>query len=194
MDLLSLGTGGQYAIRNSRAPRDTHERVHQCRTTDQSSHRLSRGDSFRPPTTYEDVPLVLLQDGRVRVLADADGIAFDDNLRTQLLEVRALIRAHSSRWTLSNASSAASCRTFCTSPASGGPGNVGATFARPGPPPARPRGSLRVSGTTSVGRLCGIWSGRGVPRSQAMKIRGHRTEAVYRRYAIVSEADLREAI
>jgi len=27
-----------------------------------------------------------------------------------------------------------------------------------------------------------------------MKITGHRTEAVYRRYAIVSEADLREAI
>jgi integrase len=34
----------------------------------------------------------------------------------------------------------------------------------------------------------------GVPRSQAMKITGHRTEAVYRRYAIVSEADLREAV
>jgi hypothetical protein len=27
-----------------------------------------------------------------------------------------------------------------------------------------------------------------------MKITGHRTEAVYRRYAIVSEADLREAV
>jgi hypothetical protein len=34
----------------------------------------------------------------------------------------------------------------------------------------------------------------GVPRSQAMKITGHRTEAVYRRYAIVSEADVREAV
>jgi integrase len=33
----------------------------------------------------------------------------------------------------------------------------------------------------------------GVPRSVAMKITGHRTEAVYRRYAIVSDADLREA-
>lgn len=32
-----------------------------------------------------------------------------------------------------------------------------------------------------------------VPRSVAMKITGHRTEAVYRRYAIVSDADLREA-
>ncbi len=27
-----------------------------------------------------------------------------------------------------------------------------------------------------------------------MKITGHRTEAVYRRYAVVSEADLREAL
>ena len=33
----------------------------------------------------------------------------------------------------------------------------------------------------------------GVPRSVAMKITGHRTEAVYRRYAIVSEAELRGA-
>jgi integrase len=34
---------------------------------------------------------------------------------------------------------------------------------------------------------------RGVPRSVATKITGHRTESVYRRYAIVSDADLREA-
>jgi integrase len=34
---------------------------------------------------------------------------------------------------------------------------------------------------------------RGVPRSVAMKLTGHRTESVYRRYAIVSDADLREA-
>jgi hypothetical protein len=34
---------------------------------------------------------------------------------------------------------------------------------------------------------------RGVPRSVATKITGHRTESVYRRYAIVSHADLREA-
>jgi integrase len=34
----------------------------------------------------------------------------------------------------------------------------------------------------------------GVARSVAMKITGHRTEAVYRRYAIVSDADLREAV
>jgi len=33
----------------------------------------------------------------------------------------------------------------------------------------------------------------GVPRSVATKITGHRTEAVYRRYAIVSDADLRDA-
>lgn len=33
----------------------------------------------------------------------------------------------------------------------------------------------------------------GVPRSVAMKMVGHRTESIYRRYAIVSESDLREA-
>ncbi len=33
----------------------------------------------------------------------------------------------------------------------------------------------------------------GVPRSVAMLMTGHKTEAVYRRYAIVSEADLHHA-
>ena len=33
----------------------------------------------------------------------------------------------------------------------------------------------------------------GVARSVAMKITGHKTESVYRRYAIVSDSDLREA-
>jgi integrase len=32
-----------------------------------------------------------------------------------------------------------------------------------------------------------------VPRSVAMKMVGHKTESIYRRYAIVSESDLREA-
>ena len=34
----------------------------------------------------------------------------------------------------------------------------------------------------------------GVPRSQAMKLVGHKTEDIYRRYAIVSQADLVEAV
>jgi hypothetical protein len=33
----------------------------------------------------------------------------------------------------------------------------------------------------------------GVPRSVAMKVTGHRTESVYRRYAIVSDTDLQDA-
>jgi hypothetical protein len=33
----------------------------------------------------------------------------------------------------------------------------------------------------------------GVSRSVAMKLTGHKTEAIYRRYAIVSDQDLREA-
>ena len=34
---------------------------------------------------------------------------------------------------------------------------------------------------------------RGVARSVAMKLTGHKTESVDRRYAIVSDADLRDA-
>jgi hypothetical protein len=34
---------------------------------------------------------------------------------------------------------------------------------------------------------------RGVPRSVATKLTGHKTENVYRRYAIVSDSDLKAA-
>lgn len=49
------------------------------------------------------------------------------------------------------------------------------------------------SRTTSVGRPSGTLSAPGVPRSVAMKMVGHKTEAIYRRYAIVSDADLQAA-
>jgi len=34
----------------------------------------------------------------------------------------------------------------------------------------------------------------GLSRSVAMQLTGHKTEAIYRRYAITSEADLREGV
>ncbi|GIW50782.1 MAG: hypothetical protein KatS3mg081_0137 [Gemmatimonadales bacterium] len=34
----------------------------------------------------------------------------------------------------------------------------------------------------------------GVPRSVAMELVGHKTEAIYRRYAVTPEADLAEAV
>jgi len=52
--------------------------------------------------------------------------------------------------------------------------------------PRRYRRDFRRTAVRNVER-------RGVPRSVATKITGHRTESVYRRYAIVSDADLREA-
>ena len=35
---------------------------------------------------------------------------------------------------------------------------------------------------------------KGISRSVAMKLTGHKTESVYRRYAVVSESDLAEAV
>ena len=48
--------------------------------------------------------------------------------------------------------------------------------------------------TRFVTRMTRVWRGSaGISRSVAMKLTGHKTEAVYRRYAIVAESDLREA-
>src|SRR5262249_57035416 len=70
--------------------------------------------------------------------------------------------------------------------------------------PTKPRGAAGVSACGRAGgpgllptahrRAAVKTLGRAAtPRSVAMKLRGHKTEPVYRRYAIVAENDLREA-
>jgi integrase len=61
-----------------------------------------------------------------------------------------------------------------------------ATACRQAGVPGRYRHDFRRTAVRNMER-------RGVPRSVATKITGHKTESVYRRYAIVSDADLREA-
>jgi len=61
-----------------------------------------------------------------------------------------------------------------------------ATACRKAGMPGRYRHDFRRTAVRNMER-------RGVPRSVATKITGHKTESVYRRYAIVSDADLQEA-
>ena len=66
--------------------------------------------------------------------------------------------------------------------------------------PPRPAGSSHLatspidSCATSGGSQCETSKVAGVPRSVAMKLTGHKAEAVYRRYAIVAKSDLEEGV
>jgi hypothetical protein len=59
--------------------------------------------------------------------------------------------------------------------------------------PAARRACRAFARTISGERPFGTWSATAVPRSVAMALVGHQTEEVYRRYAIVDEAMIREA-
>jgi hypothetical protein len=56
------------------------------------------------------------------------------------------------------------------------------------------RQPLDVSRTTCAGPPCGTWCAPVVPQTVAMKLIGHKTDSVFRRYDIVSPNDLRVAV
>ena len=62
-------------------------------------------------------------------------------------------------------------------------------------PACRAWAEMEIIATVAYGRLRdeGLTTPAGVPRSAAMTMSGHLTESVYRRYAIVDQAMLREA-
>jgi len=55
------------------------------------------------------------------------------------------------------------------------------------------RGALVARPTASAERRVRNFEQKGISRSVAIKLTGHKTESEYRRYAIVSESDLAEA-